>query len=53
MDSIPSQSVMTCDNVSVSIDSVICYAIENPYRATYGIDNVRSALIERAQTTLR
>jgi erythrocyte band 7 integral membrane protein len=34
-------------------DSVIYYAITNPYRATYGIGDLRQALIERSQTTLR
>lgn len=39
--------------VSVDIDSVICWHVVSPYRAAYGISNVNTALIERAQTTLR
>lgn len=31
----------------------VYWHISNPYRAAYGISDVRSALIERAQTTLR
>ena len=41
------------DNVAVDIDSVIYYHIVNPYKAAYGISDVRQALIERSQTTLR
>ncbi|CDZ98091.1 stomatin family protein [Phaffia rhodozyma] len=53
MDGIPRQTVMTKDNVSVGLDSVICWHIISPYQATYGIADVRETLIERAQTTLR
>jgi erythrocyte band 7 integral membrane protein len=34
-------------------DSVIYFQITNPYRAAFGITDLRQALIERAQTTLR
>lgn len=34
-------------------DSVIYFQITNPYRAAFGISDLRQALIERAQTTLR
>ena len=37
----------------MDIDSVIYYQIVNPYRAAFGISDLRQALIERAQTTLR
>lgn len=47
------QNVITRDNVAIDIDSVIVYHIVSPHRAAYGIADVRSALIERAQTTLR
>ncbi|KAM0749655.1 hypothetical protein T439DRAFT_326534 [Meredithblackwellia eburnea MCA 4105] len=50
---IPRQNVMTKDNVQVDIDSVLYYHIVNPYKAAYGITDVRQALVERAQTTLR
>lgn len=47
------QMVITRDNVNVEIDSVIYFQICNPYRAAFGITDLRQALIERAQTTLR
>ncbi|EGO02254.1 hypothetical protein SERLA73DRAFT_133176 [Serpula lacrymans var. lacrymans S7.3] len=47
------QTVITRDNVNVEIDSVIYFQIVNPYRAAFGITDLRQALIERAQTTLR
>ncbi|SJX65346.1 related to stomatin [Sporisorium reilianum f. sp. reilianum] len=47
------QSVITRDSVSVLVDSVIFWHISNPYRASFGINDVKTALIERAQTTLR
>lgn len=34
-------------------ESVIYYQITNPYRAAFGIADLRQALTERAQTTLR
>ncbi|RHZ88510.1 hypothetical protein Glove_22g70 [Diversispora epigaea] len=50
---IPRQAIMTKDNVFVYIDSIIFWHVINPYQATYGITDVRKALVERAQTTLR
>ena len=44
---------MTKDNVSVHLTSVIYYHIVSPHKAAFGISNVRQALIERTQTTLR
>ena len=37
----------------IDSDSVIYFQICNPYRAAFGITDLRQALIERAQTTLR
>ncbi|CAE6458244.1 hypothetical protein ACGC1H_000370 [Rhizoctonia solani] len=51
--SIGKQTVITRDNVNVEIESVIYYQITNPYRAAFGIADLRQALTERAQTTLR
>ncbi|GAA5918633.1 hypothetical protein JCM1841_002286 [Sporobolomyces salmonicolor] len=51
---IPRQKVMSKDNLQVDIESVIVYLPSvNPYRAAFAIQDVRLALIERAQTTLR
>ncbi|GAA5870634.1 hypothetical protein JCM16303_001540 [Sporobolomyces ruberrimus] len=50
---IPLQTVLTRDGLNCQIQSVIIYHIVNPYRAAFAIQDVRSALVERAQTTLR
>jgi erythrocyte band 7 integral membrane protein len=50
---VPQQVCMTKDNVTVHLTSVIYYHINSPHKATFGITNVRQALIERTQTTLR
>ncbi|KAI8145936.1 hypothetical protein BJV82DRAFT_648857 [Fennellomyces sp. T-0311] len=50
---IPRQIIMTKDNVSVNIDSVLYWHIENPFRAEFGVSSVKRALVERTQTTLR
>lgn len=50
---IPRQVVMTKDNVSISIDSVIYWHIVDPFIAQFHVDNVTSALMERTMTTLR
>jgi len=44
---------MTKDNVSLYLTSVIYYRITSPHKAAFGITNIRQALIERTQTTLR
>lgn len=44
---------MTKDNVTLQLTSVIYYHITSPHKAAFGISNVRQALIERTQTTLR
>jgi len=40
-------------NYLLSSDSVIYFQITNPYRAAFGISDLRQALVERSQTTLR
>lgn len=44
---------MTKDNVTLNLTSVIYYRITSPHKAAFGIANIRQALIERTQTTLR
>ena len=44
---------MTKDNVNLTLTSVIYYHITSPHKAAFGISNLRTALIERTQTTLR
>lgn len=53
MADIPRQIVMTKDNVSLSIDSVLYWHIVDPFVAAYQVDNVHVALMERTMTTLR
>ncbi|KAI8394294.1 uncharacterized protein BYT42DRAFT_554113 [Radiomyces spectabilis] len=50
---IPQQIIMTKDNVNVQIDSVLYWHIVDPYQAQFGVQDVKKALIERTQTTLR
>lgn len=44
---------MTKDNVNLHLTSVIYYHIISPHKAAFGISNIRQALVERTQTTLR
>lgn len=50
---VPKQVCMTKDNVTLHLTSVIYYHIVSPHIAAFGISNVRQALVERTQTTLR
>ncbi|KAG6146083.1 hypothetical protein E4U34_006837 [Claviceps purpurea] len=50
---VPEQTCMTKDNVNLRLTSVIYYHIVAPHIAAFGISNVRQALLERTQTTLR
>ncbi|KAF7126158.1 hypothetical protein CNMCM5793_002580 [Aspergillus hiratsukae] len=50
---VPRQVCMTKDNVTLNLTSVIYYQIISPHKAAFGISNIRQALIERTQTTLR
>lgn len=44
---------MTKDNVTLNLTSVIYYHIISPHKAAFAISDVRNALVERTQTTLR
>lgn len=50
---VPRQVCMTQDNVNLQLTSVIYYHIISPHKATFGISNLRQALIERTHATLR
>ena len=50
---VPRQVCMTKDNVNLTLTSVIYYHITSPHKAAFGISNIRQALVERTQTTLR
>jgi len=50
---VPVQIVMTKDNVSVAIDSVLYWHIVDPFISKFHVANVDLVLIERTMTTLR
>lgn len=50
---VPQQICMTKDNVNLHLTSVLYYRVTSPHKAAFGIANIRQALIERTQTTLR
>lgn len=50
---VPQQTCMTKDNVSLHVSSVLYYRITSPHKAAFNISNIRQALVERTQTTLR
>ena len=49
----PPQPVITRDNVSIQIDTVIYYQITDPRLYTYGVENPMSAIENLTATTLR
>ncbi|KAJ6136858.1 Band 7 protein [Penicillium chrysogenum] len=50
---VPRQICMTKDNVTLNLTSVIYYQVVSPHKTAFGISDVRQALVERTQTTLR
>jgi len=50
---IPSQAVITRDNVTIKIDALLYVQIIDPIRATYEISNLPTAVGELTQTSLR
>src|SRR6201996_29585 len=50
---IPSQKIITKDNVSIDIAAVAYYHISDPQRAVIAIENVYNAINQISQTTVR
>lgn len=50
---IPSQSVITQDNVTIAVDAVVYFQVVDPIRAVIGVDNFRFASQRIAMTSLR
>ena len=49
----PRQSVITKDNVCISINAVLYFQIFNPEKSVYGVENLYEAIEKLTQTTLR
>lgn len=50
---VPSQDIITKDNVPVNVDAVIYYKMTDPQRATIDVENYRKATSQISQTSLR
>src|SRR6476646_1527931 len=50
---IPSQKIITKDNVSIDIAAVAYYHIVDPMKSVVGIENVHDAVNQISQTTVR
>lgn len=50
---IHSQVAVTKDNVALHIDGVLYIKINDPYKASYGVENYELAMSQLAQTTMR
>ena len=44
---------MILDNVTLNIDGVFYLIVEDPYKASYGIEDPEFAITQLAQTTMR
>jgi regulator of protease activity HflC (stomatin/prohibitin superfamily) len=50
---VPPQTCITKDNISVEVDGILYLQIQDPIKASYGINDYRFASSQLAQTTMR
>ena len=50
---VPAQQAITKDNVALGVDGVLYMRIMDPKAASYGVENLRFAITQLAQTTMR
>ncbi|SFO65063.1 Regulator of protease activity HflC, stomatin/prohibitin superfamily [Pseudonocardia ammonioxydans] len=50
---VPSQGTITRDNVTIGVDAVVYFRVEDPVRATINVDNYLQATSQVSQTSLR
>ena len=50
---VPPQTCITRDNVSVDVDGILYLQVNDPKKASYGINDYQFASTQLAQTTMR